>query len=219
MRESLGGECILPCLFNTCNHSSVAIGKGAEEVGYGSMLNAIAIKFDTWYNPEKNDPYLNHIAVHVSSIDAGATSDAKLALGLAYDIPDLADGAYHKVMIEYSPDLDVPIESQIAPGVAARLTSASHGNMRYMGVLRVHLDGKVVITVPLNLEDAIHLDEGRAYVGFTGATGTAYQASVLLDTAPLPSFVLPCTNYSFHPALVVLPLAGACNFRVEMGSA
>jgi hypothetical protein len=61
------------------------------------------------------------------------------------------------------------------PAVAARMTSAQRGNLRYIGVLSIHLDGRRILRVPINLEELLTLDGGRAYVGFTGATGVAYQ--------------------------------------------
>ena len=145
----------------------------------------------------------------------GRRSRCAAALGLAYDFADLADGAYHEVVISYDPnsfdredkaaaaaddyggaakaddddqkagDAAVAVDARtgsallrslsVTPGLASMLTSAQRGNMRYVGSLAVRLDGAEVLRIPLNLEDVIRLDKGRAYVGFTGATGAAYQ--------------------------------------------
>jgi len=39
----------------------------------------------------------------------------------------------------------------------------------------VIIDGKQVLMLPVNVGDLLKLDEGRAWVGFTGATGATYQ--------------------------------------------
>jgi hypothetical protein len=148
-RETLGRACIVPKLTGRCNYTSVAIGDGASGVGYGSLRNALAIKFDTWYNYEEADPWLSHVAVHSGGFSDGAPARATQALGLAYDMPDLNDGKYHEVLIEYSPHFDSadaanPLEIATLsrmPAVASRLTSAQRGNLRYLGMLSVHLDG------------------------------------------------------------------------------
>ena len=45
-----------------------------------------------------------------------------------------------------------------------------------MGLLYVYLDnlGSPIITTPINLDKTLKLDRGRAYVGFTAATGNTH---------------------------------------------
>jgi len=177
-RRQLGDSCIYPNLIRSCKYSSVALGDGDSGVGYASMRNTLAVKFDTWYNSEDADPWVSHVAVHSGGEDHGAPSHSSKALGVAYDFADLADGRYHEVVIEYMPSFDLGEDSttlSMSPSIAAKLTSAQRGNMRYTGMLHVHLDGRLVLRVPLNLETLLHLEDGSAFVGFTGATGAAYQ--------------------------------------------
>ena len=177
-RRQLGDSCIYPNLIRTCKYSSVALGNGDSGVGYASMRNTLAVKFDTWYNSEDADPWVSHVAVHSGGEDHGAPSHSSKALGVAYDFADLADDRYHEVVIEYMPSFDLGEGSttlSMSPGIAAQLTSAQRGNMRYTGMLHVHLDGRLVLRVPLNLETLLRLEDGSAFVGFTGATGAAYQ--------------------------------------------
>ena len=149
------------------------------------MRNAVAIKFDTWYNWDKYDPGFFHVAVHAGSVTNGATTVAPEALGLAYDFADLNDGEYHEALIEYSPHFDDADAGNVSdihtlsmmPAVAARLPTAQRGGLRYLGMLTVHLDGKRILRVPINLEEVITLDSGKAYVGFTGATGSASKST------------------------------------------
>ena len=188
-RERLGAECILPRVTQSCGFSSVAIGDGDAGLGYGNMRNAVAIKFDTWYNWDKYDPGFFHVAVHAGSVTNGATTVAPEALGLAYDFADLNDGEYHEALIEYSPHFDDADAGNVSdihtlsmmPAVAARLPTAQRGGLRYLGMLTVHLDGKRILRVPINLEEVITLDSGKAYVGFTGATGSAYQEHSIVN--------------------------------------
>lgn len=178
-RRRLGRRCLLPRVLQ-CNHTSVALGGGTSGVGYASLRNTLAVKFDTWHNSERSDPWVSHVAVHSGGEDTGAPTDSSAALAWAIDHADFADGKYHEVLIEYAPthhadDVNNLETTPLNPGIAARMTSAQRGNMRYVGALRVLLDGKIVLRMPLNLEALLKLDRGRAYLGFTGATGSAYQ--------------------------------------------
>ena len=236
-REQMATLCMLPCVKRRCSHESVAIGEGANGVGFATLPNVLAVKFDTWFNAEAGDPLYNHIAVHASGPAFGTSTDVNDALGVASAVPDLGDGKYHTVRIEYEPELSgplgdaysdspavgryiVPIGKPAAvtpkhrPGQEAEeehegelqgegreekgkeasqgtsATSAdvttppqqleSHGPRRPgdahgLGELRVIIDGKQVLMLPVNVGDLLKLDEGRAWVGFTGATGATYQ--------------------------------------------
>jgi hypothetical protein len=193
-RARIGEDCIYPRLVSECNHTSVAQGEGADGVGYAALRNTLAVKFDTWYNAENLDPWNNHIAVHSGGYDHGAPTDTSQALGVSYGFADMADGEYHQATVEYSPtwelsaeelaraatrkSIDPAVSERLTPAAAAHLTTAQRGNMRYVGALSVAIDGVHVLRVPLNLEDLLKLDPadgGSAYVGFTGATGKAYQ--------------------------------------------
>lgn len=59
----LGRDCIFPRVVGSCEHTSVAQGAGASGVGYASLRNTLAVKFDTWHNAESADPWTNHVAV------------------------------------------------------------------------------------------------------------------------------------------------------------
>ena len=172
-----GSECVSPRVLE-CNYTSSALGDGAAGIGYANLRNTLAIKFDTWYNAERLDPWVSHVAVHSGGEDYGAPSDTSAALAITSDFPDIADQKYHEVIIEYVPRFETDgnlAGMSITPGIAARLTTAQRGNMLYVGTLKLTLDDAVILRVPLNLETLLRLDQGRAYVGFTGATGSAYQ--------------------------------------------
>ena len=265
-REQLAERCMMPCLTGGCSQRSTALGSGSNGVGYQALPNLLAIKFDTWYNPEANDLLYNHIAAHLSGPNRGASADLADALSANAAVPDLADGKYHAARIVYEPELpDAPLDDSYAASPAVgdymvpvgepagvtedppsskagtkmigheaqtkskeraaadgskalppTMTLASppnaskdrtsieqpesvgtwgsrlgkpHGPRRQnldahgMGLLRVELDGKEVLRVPLDLDAVLTLDKGRAYVGFTGATGAAYQEHTIAHWA------------------------------------
>ena len=265
-REQLAERCMMPCLTGGCSQRSTALGSGSNGVGYQALPNLLAIKFDTWYNPEANDLLYNHIAAHLSGPNRGASADLADALSANAAVPDLADGKYHVARIVYEPELpDAPLDDSYAASPAVgdymvpvgepagvtedppsskagtkmigheaqtkskeraaangskalppTMTLASppnaskdrtsieqpesvgtwgsrlgkpHGPRRQnldahgMGLLRVELDGKEVLRVPLDLDAVLTLDKGRAYVGFTGATGAAYQEHTIAHWA------------------------------------
>ena len=68
-----------------------------------------------------------------------------------------------------SANMTVPPQKLEAHG--PRKPGDAHG----LGELRVIIDGKQVLMLPINVGDLLKLDEGRAWVGFTGATGATYQ--------------------------------------------
>ena len=200
-RDGAAAQCALPCL-EECPHESTALGENANGAGFAALRNVLAVKFDTWFNSESNEPHHGHIAVH-SGGHGIATTDADRALGLAYPVP-LADGQYHSARIIYEPTFDPhdDITTQTSPASSAMLaqisqptttaggtadsrklsqpderlpTAASRPDSTGMGLLRVLVDEEEVLSVPLNLDTLLDLDSGLAYVGFTGATGLAYQ--------------------------------------------
>lgn len=89
------------------NDEAISVGSGGMELGYGGLQNALAVEFDTWYNPEQLDVYENHISVHMSDGSAVAAVQAShtFALGATSNLPDLTDGD-HSVRIVYDPVLD-----------------------------------------------------------------------------------------------------------------
>jgi hypothetical protein len=269
--------CMLPCVKRRCSHESVAIGEGANGVGFATLPNVLAVKFDTWFNAEAGDPLYNHIAVHASGPAFGTSTDVNDALGVASAVPDLGDGKYHTVRIEYEPELSGPLgeaysdspavgryivpigkpaavtakhrppqeaEAELRGSIeehetlqgegregreekdedALQGTSAtsadvttslqqleSHGPRRPgdahgLGELRVIIDGKQVLMLPVNIGDLLTLDEGRAWVGFTGATGATYQECRSVSFEGLCTMHrAPCTVHC-ATALLACPL-------------
>jgi hypothetical protein len=118
-----------------------------------SIPNSVNIELDTWENSQYSDPSGNHISVQSAGQNQNSPSHA-YSLGSTSSIPNLSDGAIHTVKIEYIP-----------------------GNMK------IYLDNLTnpVLMVPIDLSAIINLDAGKAYVGFGGYTGWAYENHDILS--------------------------------------
>ncbi|KAG2980393.1 hypothetical protein PC118_g11209 [Phytophthora cactorum] len=152
----------------------LALGSGGMSLGYGGLQNALAIEFDTWFNPELLDVYENHISVHVSGKGGVVQPNHTHSLGATSNLPDLTEDV-HTVRITYKPNLDETMlfdEAFTASTLAGNFFSTGAWRMG-IGLLAIYLDdmNSPVLTVPLRIENTLELFHGRAWVGFTGATG------------------------------------------------
>ena len=136
------------------NGSSTALYRGANGVGYDGMPDSVAIEFDTFQNSEMNDTSQSSISVHTNGTGPNNASES-YSLG-HYDTPGfiLDDAQVHTTKVSYTP-----------------------GNMS------IYLDNVAtpVLNIPIDLNTKLGLDWGRAWVGFTGATGGGYQNHDILN--------------------------------------
>jgi hypothetical protein len=130
------------------NQSVFALGGGGGDLGYGGIPNSLAIEFDTWWNSEYADPQPTHVSIHTRGAAANSPGEGA-SIARATAIPNLLDGRVHTAVVAYTP----------AGG----------------GLLQVLLDGRPVLTVPVDLSTLLNLDNGRAYVGWTASTGGAWE--------------------------------------------
>jgi hypothetical protein len=123
------------------NNDDRVLGEFGESMGYGGIENSIAIEFDVFQNPFDLDG--NHISVQTNGIFAN-NSHPDYSLGSTSKIPDISDGNSHRIKIIYSP-----------------------------GSLEVYLDedDTAALIVPVDISSILNLDNGKAWVGFTAATG------------------------------------------------
>lgn len=152
----------------------LALGAGGMALGYGGLTNALAIEFDTWFNPELLDVYENHISVHVSGVEGTVQPNHTYSLGATSNLPDLTKDV-HTVRITYKPNVDETMlfdEAFTASTLASDFFSTNAWRSG-VGLLAVYLDdlNSPVLIVPLRIENTLELFHGRAWVGFTGATG------------------------------------------------
>jgi lysophospholipase L1-like esterase len=137
----------------------LALGGGRNGLGYSGILNSLAVEFDTLQNlPEEfggelGDPNDNHISVQ-SRGTLPNTANPTFSLGSTTGLPLLADGNVHRAKVVYVP-----------------------------GTLTIFLDDltRPVLTVPVDLGTTLSLDNSRAWIGFTAATGGRSQAHDILS--------------------------------------
>ncbi|KAE9106725.1 hypothetical protein PF005_g12908 [Phytophthora fragariae] len=172
--------------FRAANPSTeLALGSGGMALGYGGLQNALAVEFDTWFNPELLDVYENHISVHVSGNGGVVQPNHTYSLGSTSNLPDLTEDT-HTVRIVYKPNLDERMlfdEAFTASTLAGNFFSSGAWRSG-IGLLAIYLDdmNSPALTVPLRIENTLELFHGRAWVGFTGATGAnAWQTLDILS--------------------------------------
>jgi hypothetical protein len=137
------------------NSSLGALGAGGGALGYGSIANSLAVEFDIFQDGSPfNDPNNNHVAVQSCGTAANnAFHLSSCSLSPATTAPiTLADGSAHTAVIEYLP-----------------------------GTLTLSLDGTQVLSVPVNLSSTLNLNGGKAWVGFTAATGGSTSTQDILS--------------------------------------
>ena len=134
------------------NYAMDAIGGIGGEIGYGGIPNSLAIEFDTWNN--YGDPNNNHISIQTKGTEPNE-SDKSASIGYTTEISNLSDGEIHRIKITYQPPLiEIYMDS---------------------------LNSTPVLSVNINLADSLQLDDGRAWIGFTAATGSAYEKHYILS--------------------------------------
>lgn len=130
------------------------LGTGGAYVGYGGIPASYAIEFDTWYNTDTlGDPDGNHASIHSSGVATNTPSLANRRAVRAVTT-DLQDGFPHRVRVEYAGSL-----------------------------LRVYLDNfdLPILADFVDLTQLLGLNQGRAFVGFTSGTGSAFENHDILD--------------------------------------
>uniref|UniRef100_A0A7S2RZZ2 Fibronectin type-III domain-containing protein n=1 Tax=Rhizochromulina marina TaxID=1034831 RepID=A0A7S2RZZ2_9STRA len=162
--------------------SPLALGAGGAGLGYTGIHNSLAVEFDTYFNEELLEPYENHIAVHTRGWRHGNSANQSYALASSIQVPDLARDV-HTARVVYRPVLDPAtlFSSRFETSALHThfLTNADHANGGMadfgagVGQLEIYLDdlASPVLITPLDLGGLLHLDHGRAWVGFTGSTG------------------------------------------------
>eukprot|EP00949_MAST-11_sp_MAST-11-sp1_P003824 g3824.t1 len=162
--------------------SELALGAAGMHMGYGGIENCLAVEFDTRFSYELYDPYENHVAVLSRGWRHRNSANHTYSFGMTTAVPDLTDGE-HIARVVYDPAFDEELLSSTSfvstPHMALFTENADWpdgGQADWstgMGTLSVFVDDLYtpVLTVPMNLDATLKLNSGRAYVGFTAATG------------------------------------------------
>lgn len=134
------------------NSGDSVIGLDGGNIGYGGILNSLAIEFDT-YDNGSIDPNNNHISIQSRGVLANSPSQT-YSLGWSSTVPSFIDGSVHIAKITYASDtFRVYLDD---------LTTAA-------------------ITSRVNLDSLLSLNAAYAWVGFTAATGNGYENHFILD--------------------------------------
>jgi hypothetical protein len=152
-----------------------ALGNGRNGLGYGGILNSLAVEFDTVQNPPadftlgtKGDPNDNHLSVQSRGKEANsANTDFSLGFTTQTEpaIPLFTVGR-HTTKIVYKP-----------------------GEQGTPGNIAIYLDNmeRPLLNANVTLAELLSLDEGKAWVGFTAATGRRSQAHDIYTFTFTPS--------------------------------
>jgi Legume lectin domain/YDG domain len=135
-----------------------SLGMGGY-IGYAGIPNSIAIEFDTYENPQFDDPSNTHIAIQSLGSQPNTPDHTPVTMANLGGTPlaNFADGNPHFATITYD------------------------GNL----TLSVYFDGSntpiATGILPSNLNTFLALNGSPAYIGFTAATGSAQENSDILS--------------------------------------
>ena len=160
---------------------SYAIGKTGESLGYGGIVNSLAVEFDSWYNPYLGDMFKDHVTVQTTGKDPDGNSlpnhaGTKSRL-VAPKATPIADGLEHTVKIRYVPYIDYTLVQYFSGVEHLSTFLKDNEENRRVGTFSVYVDDMDVplLAFPINLSYVLDLGEGTAWVGFTSSTGRKWQ--------------------------------------------
>ncbi len=165
--KPLGGDGLA---FVIQNYGNTQVGRGAGGLGYMNIYNSLAVEFDSYWNaPWYGDPDGNHISVQ--------------SRGMDFNVPHhkCTDGAL--TVPDYPTDLPgVPCTADPSLGSVPVGSLLNNGEVQTAkityepGSLSVYLNTDLMLTVPVQLDTLLYLEDGQsAYIGFTAGTRYAYQ--------------------------------------------
>lgn len=169
---------------------TAALGAGGAELGYGGLQNSLAVDFDTWFNADGGDLLGDHISVRsLGPAKPNSATDGASRLSLSKPA-ELADGKVHEVQIRYYREIQyqyLDAMTAVPENLSPFLKDANEG--RRLGMLVIWLDGgiaadKPFLAIPINLAAVLALAgdmEEQAYLGFTAATGSAWEKHDVLS--------------------------------------
>jgi len=143
---------------------ATASGPFGPGLGYGNfkdgdnsgIRNSVVIEFDTFMDSLQLDPNGNHLSVHARPNSAPNCANETYSLGSTTSIPPLRqNNTITTVAIEY-----LPIPHQPNGNLTITLNDFSGPSL----------------TVPMNLESYVPLNNGNAWIGFTASTGSSSQS-------------------------------------------
>ncbi|CAM9157676.1 unnamed protein product [Laminaria digitata] len=157
-----------------------AVGGTGADIGYGGLMNSLAVELDHRYNPGEasGDLVYDHVGIHASGrgTNNSALATSELVPPMRWD---LADGQHHLVKVKYFPRVATEYLHHLSatPNLVSYLQDNGEG--RRLGTLVVWLDDGIaadepLLAVPINLSVVLDLPQDKAFVGFTAGTGRAW---------------------------------------------
>lgn len=129
---------------------TMAIGASGGGMGYSSFGTSLGIEFDTFYNPEFNDPVYDHAAIEVNgNVDHFSALQLAGPVQMSPFNTNVEDGVEHVVQINWN--------------------TSSHQ-------LEVYFDCQLILTQTIDLVNDLFGGENLVYWGFTGATGAYFNS-------------------------------------------
>jgi hypothetical protein len=162
------------------------LGEGGKHMGYGRIDNSLVVEFDTWYNPEQGDIFYDHVSLHNLPADGGDgdfSTDGAQESQLGTSRPhSLADGREHTARVRYFPEIRYDMLDKFTASSSTLRLLKDAGEMKRVGTLAVYVDDMTEpsFAVPLNLNHALNLPQGTAFVGFTASTGSFWEKHDIL---------------------------------------
>lgn len=161
-----------------------ALGRQAEQMGFGGISNSLAVAFDTWQNQGQDSMHADHISIQSRGVLENDALEEGL-LGVPKVTP-LADGKIHLVRIAYFPELKGSYFDKLVASEKLIPFLKDNGEQKRIGTLVVWIDDGVandspIMAMPINLSLLLSLPEDRAFVGFTSATGRFYEKHEILS--------------------------------------
>lgn len=167
--------------FNT----TAALGADGGQMGFGGLMNSVAVAFDIWQNPGDDKFGVDHISVQSrgptlanDALDAGI-------LGIPRATP-LADGEIHRIRITYFQELKAEYLQYLVASDSLVPYLLDNGEQKRIGTLVVYVDKGIdtntpILAMPINLSLLLDLPTDKAFVGFTSATGRFFAKHDLLS--------------------------------------
>lgn len=167
--EDIGADGMM---FVLQNNSSTAMGIMGEGMGYGNMDPSLGIEFDTYYNPNLQDMYPDHIAIHRDG-NTNHNSVNALAGPIQADPEDvdIEDGEDHAISITWDPSSQE---------------------------ISVFFDCQYRLSANIDLVNDIFSGESEVWWGFSASTGGSYNVHTvcLYENVSPSSDIAICPGYS-----------------------
>lgn len=167
---------------------SQGYSRGNSACGQGANVdiqNSLVVELDVWNNGEYTDPDNNHVSVHTMLDPSEELADHLNSIGTSSAVPVLNSGATHTVKVTYD-------------GTTLEVFVNDLAN--------------ALISTPFDM-GTLNLDDGKAWVGFTGATGGAVEVHAVRswEFKETADFLVSDTN------TLSLTSGGTANFTLSAG--